>query len=231
MRTGVVIQARMDSTRLPGKCLMKLGGKPMLAYLFERMARCGQPDIVALATTARDVDAPLIGLAEEYGVAVFAGDLENVAGRMLGCAERFGLDGFVRVCGDSPFLDCALVDRAVELFAAEEANWDLVTNIRHRTYPKGQSVEVFRTTAFARAVGLASRPDHREHAGSLIYEESEQFAIHDFTSGHDWGGIQLSVDEAEDFRLAGDLLALMDRDHWHYSCEEIVSLRRSLETR
>ena len=165
---GAIIQARMSSTRLPGKVLHKVKGKPMIQYLLESLGQCILIDRVVVATSTDDSDGPVADFCREYGIACHRGPLEDVAKRFVEALDVFGLDAFVRICGDSPLLDYRLVDRAVEIF--NSGQFDMVTNVLHRTFPKGQSVEVIDSKMFKQAYPLMREDSEREHISSPVYQ-------------------------------------------------------------
>src|SRR5262245_42610822 len=112
----VVVQARFSSARLPGKVLRPMAGRPMLAHLFDRVHRASEPDAVWLATSTDASDDPVASLAAALGVACHRGPLDDVLGRFIGAAEAARAAAVVRVNGDSPLLDPALIDRAIGLY-------------------------------------------------------------------------------------------------------------------
>ena len=224
-----VVQARMDSSRLPGKVLRLMLGRPMLAHLLDGLTRCTRLDGVVLATSVEPSDDPLEAFAREYGVPVHRGPLDHVAQRVHDAAAAHGAGALVRVCADSPLLSPALVDEAVALF--REHRPDLASNVLTRTFPKGQSVEVLARRTLAEALPRLADDAEREHVTRHFYANADAYRIAEFRSGHDWGRIQLSVDTAEDFSRAEALLAAMDRPHWEYGCAELVALAQTLEAR
>src|SRR4051812_43874007 len=115
MRINAVIQARLSSERLPGKALRRMAGRPMLEYVVESLAHARLIDEIVLATSIDTADDALATFAAERGIVCVRGDLDDVAGRLLGTARTLGADAFVRVNGDSPLLDPRLVDRGIDL--------------------------------------------------------------------------------------------------------------------
>ncbi|MDQ2669132.1 MAG: NTP transferase domain-containing protein [Gemmatimonadota bacterium] len=225
-RVGVIVQARMSSSRRPGKVLHPVGGSPVLGHLLARLRRCTGLDTIGIATSDRADDAPIASFAADAGVPCFRGSLENVAGRYLAAAEQAGLDAFVRVTGDSPLLDPALVDRAVALYRAGDA--DLVTNVATRTFPRGQSVEVVNVATYREHYQSMRDAADLEHVTRALYRRLSQLRVVAFTSGMPWGDIQLSVDTPEDLRALETIVARMTRPPETYGLAEILEIRAAL---
>jgi spore coat polysaccharide biosynthesis protein SpsF len=213
---GAVVQARMGSARLPRKMLMPLAGKPALEWLLERLEHAESLDLVMVATSAEPDDDQLADFCARRGTLCHRGDLDDVAGRMLGAARDASLDAFARVNGDSPLLDQRLVDRGVELMRASDA--DLVTNVRPRTFPPGQSVEVVRTEALERALAADPPAEEREHVTGPLY--GGEFRILRFENDPPQTEVRFTLDTPEDAKRLAAILAGMDRPHWEYTWED-----------
>lgn len=222
MRIGAVVQARMTSERLPGKVLREVAGRPLLGYLLERLARCPALDAVVVATSTDPTDAPVERFCRERGVACYRGSLSNVARRFRDALDAHGLDAFVRVSGDSPLLDPALVGRGVRLFRA--GAFDLVTNVHPRSYPPGQSVEVVGREGFRRACVAMHEADEREHVTLHFYRHPGRFRIENFAAARDYGGLRLTVDTADDLARLEAIVAAMTRPHWEYGLDDLVAV-------
>jgi spore coat polysaccharide biosynthesis protein SpsF len=198
MKIITIVPARMDSTRLPGKPLRLLHGKPLLQHVLNR-AQC-IPDVssVVLATTARRVDDPLVEFAEQNGLAAFRGALENVAQRFLDCAQHFQADAFIRVNGDSPFLDSALIGTG----ACAAADVDFVTNLIGRTFPYGISVEIVKTAVYGQIYQRLTTDSEREHVTAYIYQHINHFKVRSLTSPRpELSAARLTVDTPADLAL------------------------------
>lgn len=196
MRVGALVQARMSSRRLPNKVLRLLGDKPLLGHLLQRLSTVPRLHIVAVATSTEQSDDPIEAFCASTGVLCYRGGLGDVTRRLLDAASVFGLDAFVRVCGDSPLLAPSLVGRAVDLFM--ESRPDLVTNCLPKRFPAGQSVEVVSVRALARAYAQFARADHYEHVTAFLYENVDRFAIQRIETDADYSGVHLAVDNPED---------------------------------
>ena len=226
MKTGVIVQARMSSQRLPDKVLTMVNGKPLLQYLLERLTHCSSIDQIVVATSEDKSDDPIAVFCHEYGAVCFRGPLQNVAKRFYMALEKYNLDVFVRVCGDSPMLDQKLIDLGVKLFNGE---YDLVTNTLPRSYPAGQSVEVIRASTFEKVYEKMSRPDHFEHVTKYYYEHSDEFRIKNFSNDKDLSSYRLVVDTPEDLKRIEKIIGSMTRPHTEYSLDDFIELDSSLK--
>jgi spore coat polysaccharide biosynthesis protein SpsF len=212
MRTIAVIQARMTSRRLPGKILMNLVDRPMLDYILEGVSHARSLDGVVLATSTDRSDDGTAEFARRRRVQCHRGSLDDVARRLLDAAQEAQADALVRINGDSPLLDPALVDEGVSIFRANDS--DVATNVRPRTYPKGQSVEVIAVAALRRAVERMTSANEREHVTPYLYAHPEEFSIASFTTDPPRSDIQLSVDDADDFARCAAIVALLPAPPW-----------------
>jgi spore coat polysaccharide biosynthesis protein SpsF (cytidylyltransferase family) len=215
----------MGSTRLPGKTLRPVGGKPLLGYVLERLAHAEHLDEVVVATSTEPDDDAIGAFCDAVGIRCLRGSAHDVAARYLDAVSALALDAFVRISGDSPLLDQRIVTRAVEDFRA--APVDLVTNVSPRTFPPGESVEVVSGDAFIRAHALLTEGDDREHVTRVFYNFPETFDIRNFESGRDYGALRLVVDTEGDLQFVESVLARMSRPHWDYALSEIVELSES----
>jgi spore coat polysaccharide biosynthesis protein SpsF len=201
-RVTAVIQARMQSKRLPGKALLELGGKPLLAHVIDRTQRIEGVDAVVVATSIGEENAPLIELARSMSAGVFVGSIDNVLERYYLSAVEFGGDYIVRVTGDNPFTDPEYASMAVEI--ALESSADLCSLSR---LPLGTAVEIIRREALEEAYRQHVKPYHREHVTPYIKEHPELFRIERPAANirNPYPDLRLTVDTAEDYRLASML--------------------------
>jgi spore coat polysaccharide biosynthesis protein SpsF len=198
----------------------------MLAYTVERLRRCHTVRDVVLATSHRPDDDRVAALGERLGVSVHRGPLEDVLTRFVDAARVCGASAVVRISGDSPLIDPAVVDRVVARFLA--APCDLATNVFPRSFPKGQSVEVVTLAALERAAAATQDPEDREHVTRHFYRHAAAFKIENVAFDRDASAIQLSVDTDDDVALVARILAAMTRPHWEYGVEEVIALRSRL---
>jgi spore coat polysaccharide biosynthesis protein SpsF len=220
VRVGAVVHARMGSARLPGKVLGDLAGRPALEWLLERLEHADELAAVVVATSTEPDDDPIAAFGEGRGLAVHRGSLDDLAARVLGAAEAHGLDAVARVNGDSPVLDQRLVDRGVELLRASGA--DLVSNVRPRSFPPGQSVEVLRTPALRAAVSRMEDEADREHVTAWLYRHPDEVRIVRFEHDPPVTEPRFTLDEPADHARLESLLRGLERPHWEYRWDELV---------
>lgn len=204
MRIAAVVFARMDSRRLPGKALLPLAGRPLLARVLDRVRRARFPVIVA--TSDRTLDDPIAALAAEEGVACFRGDAEDVAGRALACTDAHGLDALIRISGDSPFIDPTLIETVADLFVSKPGT-EMATNVHPRSFPPGESVEVIARAALARIAAETNDSADREHVTRYAYTHPDRFRLVNHAASAKYGGLSLTVDTPEDLERAKWMLA------------------------
>jgi spore coat polysaccharide biosynthesis protein SpsF len=196
----------------------------MLARVVERVRAARLLDRVIVATSTDVTDDPLADFCGRHDISCHRGPLEDVAARMTMAAAAEGAEAFVRVTGDSPLIDPAVIDQAVALY--KTGAWDLVSNVLVRSFPIGQSVEVLRTDTFASTRETMTNPLHREHITQFYYANPGSFRILGFTSGMDAGSVQLSVDTPEDFSSVEKMLACSGGTPGTW--QELASLKKAL---
>ena len=220
-RIVAVVQARMSSRRLPGKVLTEVAGKPLLQYLCERLRRCTELQGIVLATSDMPSDDPVARFAASLDMHCYRGGLDDVATRMLMAAQAEGCAAFVRISGDSPLMDPAIVDRAVALYRHQQP--DLVSNVLRRSFPKGQSVEVIAVSAMERAVVAMSTDDEREHVTPYFYAHPETFHIIGFEAPTSRAEMRLCVDTREDLDRFVDIIARLGEPHWRHDLAAVMA--------
>lgn len=224
MKFSAAIIARMTSTRLPGKPLRKLAGKPMLEYILETLRQLSLCEII-VATSTDPTDQPLRRYCESKGIPFVCGSLHNVAHRFLDAIDFLASDAVFRVNGDSPLVSRHLFEQARSEFEATVP--DLVTNVFPRSYPPGVSVELVSANSFRAAFRAFSEDDDREHVTRFFYKNSTTFRIVNIESSIDLSASSLAVDTPLDLRVIDRMVRAMKRPHWDYSVEELIALRES----
>lgn len=177
-RVVALIQARMGSTRFPGKMLADLGGHPILEWVLTRVSKAQLIDSVVLATTTLSHDDALVALAKKLGIEVFRGSETDVLGRFAAAAKHYQADIVVRICADNPFTDPNEIDRLINYYRANQC--DYACNHQDRlgsAYPDGFGAEIISNKLLQQIALISSDARHREHATLYLWEHSEQFTM------------------------------------------------------
>lgn len=203
----------MGSSRLPGKVLMDVGGKPALARLVDRLRLCRLLDDIVLATSTGAGDDVLEDWGRSYGLAVHRGSEDDVLQRVVDAQAAMNSDIVVEVTGDCPLLDPEVIDLGVETFLANDC--DVVTNARVPSYPQGADVQVFRTDALAKVARTISDPAVREHVSLYFYENPALYrVIHLIASASSQApDLRLQLDYPEDLEFIRAVYARLEPGH------------------
>ena len=200
MTTVAIIQARMGSTRLPGKVLMPLAGRPVIARVVDRVRASKAFDEVVVATTMLPRDDELAAVAASNGVRVVRGSEDDVLERYCIAADASGASTIMRITADCPLIDPDVLARMVQSSNVTPSP-DLVTNARVRTFPRGLDAEVFTRAALEVMRDAALAPHEREHVTPFLYAHPERFRILDVTHHEDLSALRWTLDTPEDYDL------------------------------
>ncbi|MBD8010983.1 glycosyltransferase family protein [Microbacterium sp. Re1] len=223
-RVGIITQARMTSTRLPGKVLLDAGGRTMLDHHIDRLLTTALP--VVVATTSNATDDPIVAAADAREVTTFRGSESDVLGRFAGACRTAELDAVVRVTSDCPLLDGELIAQGVERYLQLGDRHAYVSNTVTRTYPRGFDFEVFSADALYEADRMATYPADREHVTPYLHQNrTGRTAVDQIARTADASRFRVTLDTHDDLRL---LRQLITRHDAHLlTCEQII---RVLET-
>jgi spore coat polysaccharide biosynthesis protein SpsF len=218
------IEARMSSTRLPGKVLLEAAGKPMLERMIERVRRVPSLDGIVVATTINPGDDPVAELARRLGVGVFRGSEDDVMSRVLGAAQAHGVDVIVELTGDCPVIDPGLIERVIEAYRTSGA--DYCSNVLTRSYPIGMDTQVFATRILADALGRTDDPVDREHVSLFIYRHPELYRLHNVSADprHQRPELRLTLDTPEDLRMLRAVFEALLPEHPEFGLDDILEL-------
>ena len=219
-----IVQARMGSSRLPGKVLADLGGRPVLEWVLRRAARAERIDQVMVATTINPEDDALARFCKEAGYDCFRGSAFDVLDRYYRAAQAAGADVIVRLTGDCPLIDPDLLDANIQTFLAAEPPLDFAANRLpgDRTVPIGLDTEICTRAALERAWAEAQQPHEREHVMPYFYEHPDDFNILHIRPAPDYGPYRRTVDTPEDLELLRQVVAHFDDDS--FSWETVLKL-------
>lgn len=229
-----IIQARMGSTRLPGKVLANVRGNPMLSYVVGRVRAAKTLDEVVVATTTKPADDAIVAFCRERGVNCFRGSEEDVLDRYYQAAREHAAEAVVRITSDCPLIDHEIVDKTVLEFMAERS--DYASNSLVRTYPRGLDTEVMTFSTLEVAWREARQPYQRTHVTPYIYENPVRFKILPVTGDRDYSAYRWTVDTPKDLelvravydRLEGDSFLLNDVVRLLEREPELAEINRSI---
>tara|TARA_B100001093_G_C26832817_1_gene1016910 strand:+ start:1518 stop:2273 length:756 start_codon:yes stop_codon:yes gene_type:complete len=192
-----ILQARMGSSRLPGKVMMSILGRPMLELQIERIRRAVLIDKLVVATTVDPQDDVIEQLCTSLNIDCFRGSEEDLLDRYYESAKQFQADYIVRLTGDDPLTDPNLIDDMVAKM--KSGRFDAVTNTIYPTYPEGLDLSVLTFKSLSRAWGEADLQSQREHVTPYIYDNAEEFRIFHYKQNTDKSSLRWTVDYEEDF--------------------------------
>ncbi|MGE4340104.1 MAG: NTP transferase domain-containing protein [Pigmentiphaga sp.] len=227
MKIIATVEARMTSSRLPGKVMMTALGRPMLAHLIRRLKAVPSLDGIVLATTVNATDDVLAEFAESEGIGVFRGSEEDVMGRVLGAAESAGADVIVEITGDCPLIDPDLVEQTIRVFRRNEKAV-YCANSFISSYPDGMDTQVFTFDALKTSAAMTDDPLDREHVSRHIVQHPDLFP-HVYLiappSLH-WPGLGLTLDEPKDYDLISTLIEHFGEESPLFGCGDVIQALR-----
>jgi spore coat polysaccharide biosynthesis protein SpsF len=198
LRTVAIIQARMGSTRLPGKVLAELGGTTMLAQVVRRVREARRITEVVIATSTGADDDAVVREAARVGAGVYRGSASDVLSRFVGAARTYRADAIVRLTADCPLLDPGVIDRVI---AALEPEIDYASNTHERRFPRGLDAEALHRGTLERIDRLGTSPAAREHVTAFVMEAPELFRIAQVGAEQDDSDLRWTVDTSDDLAM------------------------------
>lgn len=220
-----ILQARLSSTRLPGKVLKPVLGQPMLARHIERIHRSRRIGQLVVATSTHSSDDPLALLCETLGVSCYRGSLEDVLDRFYQAARSFQPEHVVRLTGDCPLADPAVIDQCIDLHVA--GGYDYTSNCHPPTYPDGLDVEVIRFPVLQAAWREATLASEREHVMPFVWRRPERFRLGNLLNpAGDLSHLRWTVDEPADFELVSRVYGALYPEAPTFAMGDILDLIR-----
>jgi spore coat polysaccharide biosynthesis protein SpsF len=224
MRVVAIIEARMTSSRLPGKVLMPVLGVTMLERLIARLQTVHSINEIVVATTVSSQDNPIVELCESLKTRTFRGSELNVFQRVIEAAEFAEADSIVEITGDCPLIDPILVGEAIETFKFSEA--DYLSNCEIQTYPVGMEIQIVKLAALVKSYSMTSSLLDREHVTLHIRANPQLFKHIHITAPMDLYAPELSVtlDERADLEVITFVVEKLEAKNKFFGCAEIISL-------
>ncbi|MBA3957014.1 MAG: glycosyltransferase family protein [Parachlamydiaceae bacterium] len=227
MQVAIFVQARMGSTRLPGKVMMPVLGKPLLEFLTERLARSSEANSYRILTTTESIDDPIADFCHSNHIPCFRGPNEDVLSRYYQAAQLYPADAFVRITADCPLIDPALIDQVISTFRKEHHLYDYMSNSLVRTFPRGMDVEIFTSEALTKAFQNAPSASEREHVTLYMYQNPQKFRCKNIPSPTNLQQYRLTVDTPEDYTLIKLILEDLYPRCPQFTLSDIITLLKS----
>lgn len=222
MKVLGILQARISSTRLPGKVLKPILGEPMLVRQIERVRRAATIDRLVVATSTDTGDDSLAALCARIGVDCVRGSLDDVLDRFCQAAQRHPAEHLVRLTGDCPLADPEVIDAVVRFHI--DGGYDYSSNTLHPSFPDGLDVEVCRAAVLAEAGREARSAFEREHVTPFIYRRPERYRLGDFRRSPDLSALRWTVDNPEDFELVRRIYEALYPSKPNFALDDILVL-------
>jgi spore coat polysaccharide biosynthesis protein SpsF len=224
MKIVATIEARMTSSRLPGKVLLQAAGKPMLEHLVNRLRAVSSLDGIVLATTISSADDALVEFSKRVGIDCYRGSENDVLSRVIDAADSVGADVVVEITGDCPIIDPQIVEQTIRMFKANQV--DYVSNAHIRTYPDGMDTQVFRLETLKRSAEMTDDVLDHEHVTLHIRNHAEIFSHMHLLSPPEthWPELGLTLDEPKDYELLKRIIEHFEQGERLFSCLDVVRL-------
>ena len=225
-RVVAIVEARMSSSRLPGKVLMEMSGKPVLGHIVDRLKRSKKVDDVCIATTLNPACDALVDYCESIGVSYFRGSEDDVLDRVLKAAYYAEADIIVEICADCPVIDPEVIDELVELYSHHKV--DFVSNAIKRVHPLGLDAKVFSRDALLQVANSTDDPNDREHVSLYFYENPEKFKLFHLKDDRFLDEIhyRLTLDTTDDFKMINAVYDALHQNNPKFGLQEVVDFLR-----
>jgi len=225
MKFGAIIEARMTSTRLPGKILYEAAGKSFLQHLINRLKKVKQINKIIIATTLNSEDNILRSIAKKNKVFLFRGSENDVLSRVIGASKKFNVKNIVNITSDCPIIDIDIISQIIETFRIN--NVDFVTNSDYRSYPDGMDVSVCKHKSLIKTYKMTKDKKYREHISLFIKHNKKIFKQINIVAPKNifWPSLGLTLDEHKDYIFLKKIIEhFYKRKNYFFKCHEIIEL-------
>ena len=224
---AAIIEARMTSSRLPGKHMLLANGKPIIEHLINRLKVVPSLGEIVMATTTNDTDNPLVELARRSGISCFRGGEADVLARVIDAAESVQADIIVEITGDCPVIDPGLVEQTIQMFIHNTCAY--VNNAAVPGYPGGMNTQVYELRTIKESAAMTDDPLDHEHVTSHIFRNPDLFAPIYLVPPPDlyWPDLKLELDEPADYELLKKIIEYFGDENPCFTCREIIELLRA----
>lgn len=224
MKVVAIIQARMGSTRLPGKVLKEINGKTLLGYQIERVKQSKSIDQIVIATTDLMSDQPIVDFCLSSKIDFYRGSEKDVLSRYYEAAQQYKADIIVRLTSDCPIIDPIIIDDVINHFIKKNPKVDYTSNTLERTYPRGLDTEVISFEGLKKAHEEATLERDREHVTAYLYTNPNKFKLSGIVSVNDYSHHRWTVDTEEDFKLISLILNEIYDENYLFVLEDVITL-------
>jgi spore coat polysaccharide biosynthesis protein SpsF len=224
MKVVSIVQARMGSSRLPGKVMQLIGGKPMIGQVFNQISFSKNVDEIILATTNKSIDDVLEEYVSSIGYRVFRGSEHNVMSRYHDAALFSGADIIVRNTGDNPLIDPTIIDDVIQSFDLE--NYDYISNNIKRSYPRGCDVEVMTFPSLKKAISKARDKEYLEHVTLYHKAHLDEFNCKNIIAPNEFKrpNMRLTIDTNKDFKAVSEIYKALSKSDSFISIKDVIDL-------
>jgi spore coat polysaccharide biosynthesis protein SpsF len=226
MNIAAIIQARFGSTRLPGKIIRLISGKPILWHVWNRLTHSKMINDVIIATTTNSEDDQIENFCVENNIHFNRGSAEDVLSRYYETAKKFNVDIIIRITSDCPVIDPEILDDMINFFKAENCKYklDYLSNTLERTFPRGLDVEIFSFEALQKTFSEAKEIYEREHVTPYIYMHPECFTLKNFYNDKDYSFHRWTVDTNDDLELIKEIYISLYNGNNIFLVKDILKL-------
>lgn len=224
MKVVCLVQARVGSTRLPGKILKEICGKTILHHEIDRLKKCKEIDEIVIATTDKEDDDKIVNEAKKLSVKYFRGSENDVLSRFYYAAKENNADIIVRVTSDCPCIDFEILDKMLIYFKDKykEKQVDYLSNTIKRTYPRGYDIEIFTFSALEKSYINAEKEYEREHVTPYIYDKTNNFLKLSFENKEDYSKYRVTLDTIEDFIVIKNIFENLYYKNPYFKLNDVV---------
>lgn len=222
MKFDAIIEARMNSSRLPGKILTKINNKPSIEILINRLSRTPSLNNIYIATTINKSDDRFIKFLEKKNIKYFRGSEENVLERVIKTAQKFKIKNIVSITGDCPLIDPNLVEQCIQVYKSHSV--DIVSNAIIRSFPDGMDTQIFSTKILKDSFKRSFHKKHFEHTTLYIRNNSKRYSSINIHAPYNyfWPNLGLTLDEADDLKFIKFVYNRLVKKNKNFTCLDII---------
>ncbi len=222
-----IVQARIGSTRLPGKVMKLLCGKPVLRQVADRLKHSKKIDEIIVATTTLQEDDLIENFCLENKINYFRGSSQNVLSRYYNAAKKYNAKFIIRVTSDCPFIDPVVIDKMIDVFENENKTGikiDYLSNTLHRTFPKGLDAEIFSFDSLKKAYEQAATDYDKEHVTPFLYNNPHLFKLKNYLNDTDYSSFRLTLDTPADYNLINRIYELLYKPNELILLDDLIDI-------